>query len=176
MEDPTAGTYKQLTLSNWQDPDPISQKFALRSPIVGMRPMEGNDWARQILAVDLGPQVPEDVRDVFGVARGCLVYGWFFYPLFRLGQEQLYRLGEMAARDRVEQIDGKRPKDFARAIKRLVELGEIDERDKDDWHLLRKARNRSSHPAYATMMPPGVVLATLKGVAHRINRLFVPGR
>lgn len=170
--EPSAPIYKQLTLANWQQPDPTSEQFAMRSPIVGMRPMEGNDWARQILDVELGPQVPDNLHEVFGVARGCLIYGWFFYPLFRLGEEQLFRVGELAVKERLRQLDEPEPENFFDGIKQLARRNEISDRDVDRWHTLRKLRNRASHPEGAVVMPPGVVLGTLKSVAHDVNRLF----
>jgi hypothetical protein len=40
--------------------------------------------------------VPEPIRELFDVARGAMIYGWFFYPLFRLGEDQLHRVVEAA--------------------------------------------------------------------------------
>ena len=34
----------------------------------------------------------------------AMLYGWFFYPLFRLGEEQLYRVCEAAAAVRYTQL------------------------------------------------------------------------
>jgi hypothetical protein len=46
-----------------------------------MLPVSGEDWAVRFLAVELSAKVPEDVQQLFAVARGVLVYGHFFYPL-----------------------------------------------------------------------------------------------
>ena len=67
--------------------------------------MTGEDWARAFLNVELKEHVPEPVSDLFAIARGALLYGWFFYPLFRLGEEQLYRVVEAAAKERYRQLE-----------------------------------------------------------------------
>lgn len=92
--------FKPLTPTNWLQPDPTSGIFGRVSPVAGPMRMDGEDWARRFLAVELASHVPEPVRDLFAVARGALVYGWFFYPLFKLGEEQIYRVAEAAARQR----------------------------------------------------------------------------
>jgi hypothetical protein len=51
-----------------------------------MAQMDGNDWARHFLAVELHEDVPADVHDLFAVARGTMLYGWFFYPLYALAK------------------------------------------------------------------------------------------
>jgi hypothetical protein len=86
--------FKRLTAENWSDPDPVNRHFARISPIAGPVSMEGGDWAREFLAVSVADHVPKEVADLFAVARGAMLYGWFFYPLFRIGEEQLFRLLE----------------------------------------------------------------------------------
>jgi hypothetical protein len=169
--------FKPLTLGNWRDPDPVNAAFGRLSPVVGPRRMDGDDWAREFLSVELKKHVPENVRALFEVARGAMLYGWFFYPLFRLGEEQLYRVAESAVRARCRQLDapGRRPT-FARAITWLIEQGVIPEADRDRWTAVRELRNHASHPERHTAMPPGAVLTMLNANAHDINRLFARGR
>ena len=33
------------------------------------------------LSVELDEKVPHEIKELFAVARGVLLYGWFFYPL-----------------------------------------------------------------------------------------------
>jgi hypothetical protein len=80
--------FKALTLDNWREPDPTSGQFVRPSEIVGAVAMDGADWARAILNKQLDERtVPLEVVRAFEVARGCMLYGWFFYPLYRLGEE-----------------------------------------------------------------------------------------
>jgi hypothetical protein len=86
-------SYKLLTLANWNEPDPVNFMFVQISCVagVGQRPMDGQHWARQSLNVELENNVPENVRESFDVTRGTMLYGWFVYPLFLLGEQQMYR-------------------------------------------------------------------------------------
>ena len=67
-------SFKQLTANNWDRPDDTSKIFGRMSPLVGVVPMNGNDWARAFLGVELPESVPEEIRDLFAVARGTLLY------------------------------------------------------------------------------------------------------
>src|SRR4051794_24132114 len=97
-------SFKRLSPGNWREADPVSTQFWRNSRLVGPIAMDGHDWARTFLAVELKGHVPESIRDLFDVARGALVYGWFFYPLFRLGEDQLHRVVEAAAAARYQQV------------------------------------------------------------------------
>lgn len=113
------------------------------------------------------------VQRLFGVAQGALLYSWLFYPLFRLGEEQLYRVVESAARVRYQELSGSETKlRFVEVIAGLVESGVIPAKDEPRWQGLRELRNRSAHPEDQVVMPPGAVLVTLKAPGHDINRIF----
>jgi hypothetical protein len=164
---------KQLTLENWTEPDPTSAQFGQLSPVIGPRPMDGQDWAGAFLAVELKPHVPEEVRGLFDVARGTLLYGWFFYPLFHVGEEQLYRVVEAAAKACYKSLGGTaRQPTFDRAVNWLIARDVIPAADRDRWTAGRKLRNSASHPTQPVVMVPGQVLGTLRATAHDINRLF----
>jgi hypothetical protein len=166
-------SFKRLSPGNWREADPVSTQFWRNSRFVGPIAMDGDDWARTFLAVELNGHVPESIRDLFDVARGALVYGWFFYPLFRLGEDQLHRVVEAAAAARYQQVVGpRRAPTFAQAIDTLIEHGVIPEADRERWDAARQLRNRASHPHQQAVMPPGAVLDMVSAAAHDINRLF----
>lgn len=77
---------KRLTPDNWTEPDAVNANFVRFSPLVGAVTINGEDWARHILAVELADHVPSEITELFAVARGAMLYGWFYYPLFRLGK------------------------------------------------------------------------------------------
>lgn len=167
--------FKELTLTNWSAPDPINKAFGRFSPIVGVGPrsMSGDDWARNFLAVELKEHVPQEIRELFAVARGAMLYGWFFYPMFALGEEQLYRVLEAAVRARYRQIGGEqRSPRFEAALKLLIEKDVIPEQDSERWDAARKLRNAGSHREEHQALPPGTILRHLEVAAHDINRLF----
>ncbi len=167
--------FKELALENWSAPDPTNDVFGRFSPVVGVGPrrMSGDDWAREFLAVELKEHVPEEVRELFAVARGAMLYGWFFYPMFFLGEEQLYRVLEAAVRARYRELGGwQRNPRFQRAINLLIEKDVIPEQDNERWDAARKLRNAASHRERHEVLPPGTVLQYLEVTAHDINRLF----
>jgi hypothetical protein len=173
MRDTWPMSFKHLTLANWREPDPVNAAFMRLSPVVGPRRMTGDDWAREFLAVELKPHVPEHIRDLFAVARGAMLYGWFFYPLFRLGEEQLYRVVEAAATARYRELRGPRRRPtFEHAINWLIECRVIPADDKERWAAVRMMRNSASHPERQDIMTPGGVYRVLNAAAHDINRLF----
>ncbi len=174
-------SFKPLTPNNWDQPDETSTIFARHSPIVGMVQMNGNDWARAFLAVELSESVPADVRGLFAVARGTLVYGWFFYPLYALGEEQLHRVADAAVAHRYRELDGPLGKRgylplLARRIQWLEAEGIIPSDLAPRWNAIRELRNIGSHPDFQMLHPPGDVLTSLKTVAEAVGELFASPR
>ncbi len=168
--------FKELTLANWDQPDPANDVFGRMSQIVGPRKMTGHDWAREFLSVELGPQVPVHVGELFAVARGAVLYGWFFFPLFLLGEDQLHRVLESAAKTRYAELGGdRRQPSFEQATAWLMECKVIPPEDAERWEAARKMRNAASHPERQGAMAPGTVLRTLRETAHDISRLFARG-
>ncbi|MDQ6750398.1 MAG: DUF4145 domain-containing protein [Actinomycetota bacterium] len=167
--------FKALTPNNWDRLDETNANFVRHSPIAGFVPMNGNDWARAFLAVELTNEVPGEIRDLFAVARGALLYGWFFYPLFRLGEDQLHRVAEAAAARRYHDLGGpeQEPR-FARTIDWLVKHGAIPAEEKERWHAARELRNIGSHPKQQWQVPPGQALSILTVTAEAVNALFTP--
>jgi hypothetical protein len=164
---------KDLTASNWLEPDPTSQLFARFTPEQGLTPMDGQSWASDFLGVELGHHVPESVRELFAAARGTMVYGWFFYPLFKVGEEQLYRVLDAAIRERYRQLQGphSRPRLFD-AIDWLLEHEVIPSAERERWNALRKLRNMASHPDFQSVAPPGHAMHMLRATARDIDLLF----
>src|SRR2546423_7399041 len=96
---------KALTIENWLQPDPTSTIFVQLSHSDGsVSPMSGEDWAAQFLTPSLAATVPEELRKLFEVARGAMAYGYFFYPLYALAGEQLYRVAEAAVSEKYTRL------------------------------------------------------------------------
>jgi hypothetical protein len=167
--------FKALILENWTEADPVNKNFGRFSPLVGPVTMGQGDWARDFLSVELSANVPAEIRDLFTVARGAMLYGWFFYPLFRLGEEQLYRVLEAAAKLRYREAGGtaNRPSYFE-VIDSLVEMGLIPEDERERWTAARKLRNHVSHAERAAVVPPGFALRMLRVSARDMDTLFAP--
>src|SRR6267142_4533921 len=91
VEAPDKNSYDQalhfshITHENWLFPDRKNyMPFGL--------PRE--KWVAPFLEARLETTVPLDIIRVFEMARGCMIYSWFFYPLATLGLEQCTRVVE----------------------------------------------------------------------------------
>jgi hypothetical protein len=163
---------KKITLTNWQIPD-----------LPRMFPAPAEDWVGEILEPQLTSNVPEDVVRLFEIARGSMVYGWFYYPLITLASEQLLRVMELAATKRCEQagmpmqIPNKkgrtRDKHFIEKIQDLTSAGIISPSDYPKWDATRGLRNDRSHPSGAMIIHPGMGSADVKITCELINKLFL---
>ena len=162
---------KRITSSNWQTPE-VPEIFTNMTQEI---------WLREHLAPKLNPEVPENIAALYEVARGSMIYGWFFYPLITLGAEQCMRVLETAVRIccenngiqiRTEGKDGKTyDTTFAKNIRALIKKGIIPAKDEKLWMAAKDIRNYASHPESQAILPPGMTLTNLKITADRLNYL-----
>lgn len=131
------------------------------------------NWLKLFLDPKLRPEVPNEIKTLYEVARGTMVYGWFFYPLYTLGSEQIFRVIETAVREKCTNMSSpKSVNSFAGGIDWLVDKGVIPQSDAFKWHALRKLRNIASHPERQTILMPGMAVDLLQRTAERISSLF----
>ncbi|HEX6749224.1 MAG TPA: DUF4145 domain-containing protein [Longimicrobium sp.] len=165
---------KRLTAENWLEPDPVSTLLAVVDRRDGsVRPLAPEDYVQPALQPQLTSMVPEDVHDLFEVARGALAYGYYFYPLLTIAADQCVRVAEAAAKLKAEDLGcPKRISTFNDQIDWLVSAGAISTRDQEYWHGLRYLRNESSHPRCQHIFTPGIAFNTFHHVADLVNGLF----
>lgn len=160
--------FKEITLENWMKPDEVIKYFT------GMDPPEG--YVAQVLGAKLSGKVPREIRGLFEVARGAILYGCLFNPLYALGEEQLYRVAEAAVKCRCTQLAmPKKEKGWTRfsdRIEWLSKQGVISAVDMERWHALRGLRNSASHPERQSIVAPGAAVGFLYAAADDINALF----
>jgi len=166
--------YKQITKETWLKPDRISTSFLLVPPETGVNDKKkGEMYLDMILQPHLNEDVPIEVRKLYEVARGALVYGYFFYPLYTLACEQLFRVGEAAIIFRCKMFSPQLAKrTFEKKIEFLFKQGILNDLEKQRWHALRELRNISSHPIDQSIYPPGPVIGILTQMSDDINTLF----
>ena len=169
--------FKHLTPENCLQPDSTASIFVRYSLIDGSsRTITADEWAHEILAVELNDRVPLEVRRLFAVARGALTYGYFFYPLYTLGAEQLFRVAEAALRHKCRELGlsagMKKHPDFFDWLKLLKEAGIIRPEDERRWDALRGLRNLASHPEDQSIFSPGIAIEQLRSIAADIDGLF----
>lgn len=170
-------SFKQLSVENYQEPDPVLAPFVRMSNKDGsIRILTGDDWAEKILAVELSEQVPLEVRRLFAVARGALLYGYFFYPLYTLGAEQLFRVAESAVGQKCRDlgVPAKKLEDmtFQKRLSHLVDEGVIPAPDHRRWDALRHLRNLTSHPKDQTILLPHTAIGELQMIAADIDAMY----
>lgn len=163
---------KKLAVHNWREPDVPKLFPGLIEDV----------WVAEAMKPQLVGAVPEEVVRLFEVARGSILYGWFFYPLLTLASEQLHRVQEAAVRARCKMAgipltktlkDGSvRSRSFAELIGEIAGRGIIRHDERGTWDATRNLRNMSSHPERQMILPPGHALAAIELAARRINQIF----
>lgn len=167
---------KKITPENWLERDGVQfaaiEANSLNDSYAYL--MDGHDWISNFTKPDLSNDVPDEVRSLFEVARGALCYGYFFYPLYTLAFEQLFRVGEAAINAKFSELGGnpKKYKTFESHIKFLSETNVLTAGHVSTWSTIRKFRNLASHPERQNIFPPGQVTGALHLVADMINKLF----
>jgi len=165
---------KTLTTENWLQPDTIPSvltRWSLNDHYAYL--MTADDWVTQFIDAKLNMAVPDNVQVLFEVARGALAYGYFFYPLYTLAAEQLFRVGEAAISAKYLSAGGPNPKkSFQAKVEYLRDRTIITDIESSNWHTIRQFRNLVSHPERQNIFPPGQIVGMLKHVASTINKLF----
>jgi hypothetical protein len=164
--------FKKITPSNWLDPDKVLRGFVKMSS-TRAQPLTADDYLRHILSPELIESVPKDVRALFEVARGAMIYGYFFYPLFTLAAEQLFRVSEAAVSHKCKALGAPKSKrKFIEKIEWLINNGIIPSSELIRWDAIRNLRNAASHPERQSILAPGNAIGLLEGISRQINSLF----
>lgn len=167
--------FKVLTVQNFREVDEMMRGFVTVDARAGTRPISEEEWAAEILSISLLDVVPAEVHGLFAVARGAMLYGCFFYPLFTLASEQLLRAGEASVTLRCRALDAPAAvKSFFDRIRWLRERAVLTEETESLWHSVRKLRNDASHPTYQMIVLPGMAIGLLERMAAEINNCWSP--
>lgn len=165
--------FKDLTTENYLEVDEVMQAWVALDSQGAIQPIHPDKWAEEILGVCLADSVPVEVQRLFQVARGAMLYGFFFYPLYALSSEQLLRTADTAVSMRCRQLNAPGSvKRFEERIDWLGEQGILSDDEAGRWHALRGLRNSASHPADQTILAPGMALDLMQRIAEDVSRLF----
>ena len=90
-------TWRPTTCMNgsWAEVDPTGEKFV-----------------EKILEINLNDNVDIEIKRLYEVARGAMIYGFFLYPLYWFGCEQMFRIAETACRYRNDEFEDYKFKSF----------------------------------------------------------------
>jgi hypothetical protein len=167
---------KRLTPENWLEVDHNSSIW-VRPSVVGPIAVRPQEWAERLLAVDVDKCVPLNVRRLFAVARGAMIYGSFFYPLWAVGSERLFAVADAAVAAKYEaeggtrKLNGRLPP-YRQRLEWLRDHGTVSDEAFERWDTLRQLRNAAAHPESQSIFPPTHAVAFLTNVAHDIDTLF----
>jgi hypothetical protein len=166
--------FKTLSGENWLTADPSSEIFVKVSHKDGTTTrMTGEEWLALFLDPTLSKTVPENLRTLFEVARASLAYGYFFYPLYTLACEQLFRVAETAISEKCKLVGAPKKADtFEKKIKFLFNSKVLSDEERLDWDAVRQFRNSTSHPQQQMILPPGAVASLLFKIGEKVNKLF----
>lgn len=172
MDDKANYGFKRLTLENILEPDQINSYFCGISESGEILPATVEERVVSIIQPQLKDTVPIEIKRLFEVARGAIAYGWYFYPLYTLGSEQLYRVIEAAVKAKCDElnIDFGRSRRLQDALKKLEENAVLNY--DIVWDSMRELRNSASHPEDQTIIPPGIAIGQINMTAKLINSLF----
>ena len=166
--------FKKLTKENWNLPDPINEYFIKLNLYTGEKiSVSSDERVEEFLKIEVSTELPIDVYRQFEAARGAMLYGCFFYPLFALGADQLLRVAESAVTHRCLDLSlTKRDAKYEIKLKKLKEFNHLTAEEYDEWEILRKMRNISSHSQIQPLFPSFEAISVLKNIADKINKLF----
>lgn len=168
---------KILTETNFLEPSPAALMFSMLGlSTMGPAPATQEQIALRVARftrVTLNDSVPEQLWKMFEVAKGAMVYGIFFYPLYTLGEEQLYRVFEYLVRLQYEKLSGPKPQRNVRAqVQWLIDNEHFPEPAPDRWMAMYELRNIASHPTMQQITGPPQAARTLHEMKGLIEHFY----
>lgn len=170
----TKRMFKRLSRDNWREEEPHLQiHVRVQSDGTKHKPT-ADDWADDILRPELSSTVPEDIRNLFEVAQGAMCYGCFFYPLFTLGHEQMFRVMEAALTTRARQLSAPigATKSFARCINWFASEELLPPERVAQWEATKHLRNTSSHADRQSLYTPAMAAGFVHLAKEFIDELY----
>ena len=165
--------FKEISASNWLEPDKVLQAFVRISPNGQSQTITGDEYLNHILKPKLVASVPKDLQTLFEVARGAMAYGYFFYPLYTLAAQQLFRVADAAVIHKCKALRAPKSKEtFKKRIDWLMNEGTIPQSELNRWAAIRELRNIASHPERQFISTTGNAIGLLEGITEQINSLF----
>ncbi|MCH8303838.1 MAG: hypothetical protein IIB94_01775 [Candidatus Marinimicrobia bacterium] len=165
---------KKITIDNWLMPDIESMQIKMTNRITGKtKALSDKERINSISKIILSESVPSQVYNLFEVAKGTLIYAYFYYPLYSLAAEQLFRVAETAVFYKCRELNApKRLKIYLKQIEYLASNGQLNKTEKWRWDALRRLRNIGSHPEDQNLIVPNLSFAFFTQISRDINKLF----
>lgn len=142
----------------------------------GFRPMGFDDHYSSISRITIGEMTPIDVLNAFDRARNVMIYAFFEYDLFVVGEVQAFGALELALKHRLNGHGGSAKGTLRNLTERARKQGILPAEVKathgcvDPISALIGLRNELSHGTSA-VHSPGMALPILEACAHWIDHV-----
>ena len=167
---------KKLDVDNWDKHDDTSSALVAVNQATGLeRCLTGAGWAEKILEPTLSEDVPVEIGNLFEVARGAMVYGWFYYPMFTLGSQHLYFVHDAATVQKCEDLGSPQLSNFNRRIDWLSKHRHISSNKLGQWRAVRELRNGFAHAKQQSLFSPDMAVSIVWVATDLLNELFSRG-
>lgn len=164
---------KILNENNWLEPDKVLSGFHRMQTDGSTQPLSISEWFIKIQRVKLEDYIPDEIKQLFDVARGTMTYGYFFYPIFTFASEQFTRIAETAVNMKCVTLGlPKRTNTFKMKIDWLQKHSLISSDSYDSWNNTVYLRNEFSHPKRQNIITPFMAIDLMDSIATNINQLY----
>lgn len=165
--------FKKLDENNWLEPDKALNGLHRVLPNGSTRPILPNEWIEDIQKPKLDDLIPFEIQKLFEVARGTMIYGYFFYPIFTLASEQFTRVAETAMNIKCSELNCPKSKNtFRKKIDWLLQESVLSDASYKKWQSTVQLRNKFSHPSRQNIFNPAMAINLMDAIAKNINQLF----
>lgn len=165
---------KTLTAENWNVMDERSSFFQFQSQLDGSQYcLTGSGWVERLLRYPLNANVPEEIVELQEVAIAAMCYGFNYYPLYTLGQEQVTRVLEAAISHVYRILSGPNKKArYSEKLEWVASKLEFSEVRLKQWQASRALRNSASHAIKQSLFGANDAMRCVEVSSILINELF----
>lgn len=163
--------FKKLDENNWLKSDIEELHRVL--PNNSTRPILPREWIDDIQKSKLDDSTPFEIQKLFEVAKGTMIYGYFFYPILTLSSEQFTRVAETAINIKCNTINCPKARNtFSKKVDWLLQESILSKDLHTKWKSIVKLSNMFSHPSRQNIFNPVMAINLMDTVARNINYLF----
>lgn len=170
LPDATFG-FKIVTLENVLEVDPVVADHVTLNRATGEARLQApEDWVPLVMGVTLDAKVPHEVRKMFVFVQGAMCYAHWYYPLLTLISHDLLRVADFATVEACRER-GLGSTTMEKRIAALVAHGAVTPEDERVWTIVRKARNRATHPPTQDIYGFSMAFDILRAIRNLIDRI-----
>lgn len=179
-DDDTVRGVKRLSYENFLAPALGAMQFdphggLITAGLVIPRAEEIRSRVERFTSATLSEHVPETAFQMFEVAKGTMVYGLFFYPLYTIGQDHLSRLFEWVVKERYRTLSGRTDdRNLKTALEWLLTNGHFPPDSEVRWRASYEICNSMAHPTMQYITTPADAARYLRHMRELLEHLY-PG-